>query len=70
MPASRERTIRMTTARLNSTCAATIVVTPMASCGASSPNRPATTGFRTSNTVTKAISVAMPMTTPGTMMAT
>ena len=41
----------------------------MAKRGAASPRRPASAGLSMSKTVTKAISVAMPMTTPGTMMA-
>ena len=53
---------------LKRTCAATIVGTPIASFGAASPRRPASAGLSRSKTVTKAMSVAMPITTPGTMM--
>ena len=66
MPASRARTIRQTTAMLNSTCAAITVHMPIWKRKARTAS---TKGLMMSNNVTKATSVAMPITTLGTMIA-
>ena len=65
MPCRRARTSSATTAMLNSTCAAITAQVPICSL----MPRPASEGLTRSKNDTKAISVEMPMTMPGTMMA-
>ena len=66
MPARRALMMSTTTARLNRTCAAMTVHSPI--CSRARPIA-SSAGLTASNKVTKAISVAMPITTPGTMIA-
>ena len=69
MPAMRARTITITSAMLNSVCAATIEPQPRSMPGRLGPDAPAAIALTASRDGGEAISVAMPMTMPGTMSA-
>ena len=71
MPATRARTMMMTSAIENSPCAAISDPRPSDSCGAApvTGQTADSSGFSQLNSVTNAISVAMPITMPGTMTA-
>ncbi|MNJ77534.1 hypothetical protein D3C77_750540 [compost metagenome] len=62
---TRVRTITITSAMVNSECAAITVNNPMRRRGKPVPSSRSSSGLTTSNRLMKAIRVAMPMTMPG-----